>query len=609
MRCSPSLAGLALVVFAGPLSAQYDVPEDAVIVTATRVPRTADETLASVTVITREDIERRQVRSLREALRSVPGLSITNSGGPGKASSVFLRGTESDHVLVLIDGVKVGSATTGTTAFQDIPVEQIERIEIVRGPRSSLYGSEAIGGVIQIFTRRGEGPITPSFSVSAGSHETYGATAGVSGGTDRTTFNASASVLDTEGIDACRDFAGCFAEEPDKDGYQNIAGSLRFGYQFGDNAEMNLHWLRAQGETEFDGSILNESEILQEAYGVRFRLAPADSWDIGLLAGRSGDEADNLKDGVFVNRFDTQRDVVSLQNDFFLGAGHIATVGFDHQNEEIESTTPFPVTSRDNSAVFAQYQAAAGAHRAELSARRDDNEQFGGHTTGGAAWGYEFAGGPRVRASFGTAFKAPTFNDLYFPGFGNPDLEPEESRSVELGVSDRARWGDWSLSLYQTEIDNLIGFDATFTAINVDRARIRGLEATHGARWRAWNVTTSLALLDPENRSPGANHGNLLPRRAEEALAVDIDRAFGRYRLGLALYAEGRRFDDLANERRLGGYALVDVRAQYALARHWRLQARLANLFDKDYETAMFFNQPGREFFLTLRYQPLAGSR
>ncbi len=583
-----------------------EIPQDAIVVTATRTAHTADDTLASVTVITRQDIERLQARSIEDLLRGELGVSISNNGGPGKATSVFFRGTNSDHVLVLIDGIKVGSATLGTTAFQDIPVDQIERIEIVRGPRSSLYGSEAIGGVIQIFTRKGGGPLKPFVSLGGGSHRTYDGTTGISGGGEKSWFNASMSGFHTQGINACSGSltAGCFTIEPDKDGYRNNSGALRGGYRFGNGTDIDVHWMQADGANMFDGSSVNESKSVQEVYGGRFRFTPMTPWQVTLLTGRSHDDSDNFKDSVFKSRFNTRRDVESLQNDFSIGSKQLFTIGFDYQNDNVNSTTAYPVTSRDNQGLFTQYQGTFAKHDLQASLRRDDNEQFGNHKTGNAAWGYSFGDGLRLTTSYGTAFKAPTFNQLYFPGFGNPNLSPEESRSIEVGVNNKTDWGRWALNAFKTEIDNLIAFDATFTPANIDSARIRGLEAKLGSRFAEWDVNTGLTLLDPQNLAAGTNNGKILPRRAKQALRVDADRAFGPYRFGTTLRAEGHRYDDLANTSRLGGYTTVDLRAEYAFARDWFLQARIENLLDKNYETAAFFNQPGRGFFFTLRYQP-----
>lgn len=578
-----------------------------VIVTATRTAQTAAETLAAVTVITRKDIERRQAQSVQDLLRGTAGFSIANNGGAGKATSVFLRGTESDHVLVLIDGVKIGSATLGTAAFQDLPVELIERIEIVRGPRSSLYGSEAIGGVIQIFTRKGRGPVKPSLSLSGGSFDTYDASAGVSGGDEREWFSAQLSGIDTEGFNACDGTpagAGCFTDEPDKDGYRNSAGALRGGLRFDNGAEADLHWLRSSGDTEFDGSFVNASESMQQALGGSLRWSPLDAWQMTLAAGQSRDESDNFKDGAFQSRFDTERDSFTFQNDVTLADTQLLTVGLDYQDDRVDGTTAYAVDARDDTGLFTQYQGAFGGHDVQLSLRRDDNEQFGNHNTGGVAWGYALRNALRLTAAYGSAFKAPTFNELYFPGFGNANLHPEESRSLEVGVAGDIGTGRWSLNAFGTRIDELIGFDASFTPTNIDEARILGIEAVLGIQLAGWDFDTNLTLLDPENRSGDANDGNVLPRRARQSLRFDADRQVGKFTFGTTLFTEGKRYDDLANNRTLGGYTTLDLRGEYRFAQDWRLQARVANLFDKDYETADFYNQPGRSLLVTLRYQP-----
>ncbi len=591
-------------------AADNAAPLDTVIVTATRTVQTVDETLAAVTVITRQDIERQQAQSVQDVLRGTPGLSIANNGGAGKLTSFFLRGANSNQVLVLIDGVKIGSATTGMAALQDYPIDQIERIEIVRGPRSSLYGSEAIGGVIQIFTRKGGGALTPSFSVGGGSYNTFKTSAGVSGGGERGWFNANVSGMNSSGFNACngKPFpggAGCFTVEPDKDGYHNKSGTLRGGYRFGNLAEVDLHWLRSEGQVHYDGSFQNESKSAQQVYGGRLLLKPQDALRLSLAAGRSQDDADNFKDGIFSSRFNSERDTVSLQGDISIAAYHRLTGGYDYQSDHVDSTTVYSVASRDNKGLFAQYQGAFGAHDVQASVRHDKNQQFGEKATGGLAWGYAINNQVRMTANYGTAFKAPTFNDLYWPGFGNPNLKPEKSRSIELGLRGTPAWGSWSAHVFQTAINDLIGFDpATYAPINIDSARIRGVEGTVSTQFAGWSMNSSLTLLDPKNRASDANNGKVLPRRAEQTLRVNMDRGFGHYRAGATLFAEGERFDDPANTRTMGGYATLDLRVERALAKNWLVQARIANLFDKRYETASYFNQAGRNFFITLRYQP-----
>lgn len=577
-----------------------------VVVTASRTAQSADASLASVTVITREDINHLQAQSLPDVLRGVAGLTISNNGGAGKATSVSLRGTNSDHVLVLVDGVKIGSATLGTASFQDIPVAQIERIEIVRGPRASLYGSEAIGGVIQIFTRRGGGALTPSASFTAGSYGTYNTAAGLSGGGEQGWFNFKLNQQNTSGFNACRGslVAGCFTNEPDKDGYHNSSLGLNGGYRFDSGMTADAQVLRANSKNKYDGTTVNESEGVQQVLGGSLKFAPLQAWNMTLRAGSGQDDSNNFKNGVFKTRFNTQRDSLSLQNDFSLDTDHLLTAGIDHQNDRVDSTTLYTQSARSNDALFGQYQGGFGAHSLQASARRDNNQQFGGHSTGGLGYGYAVSDTTRLTASYGTAFKAPTFNQLYYPGFGSATLRPELSRSVEVGVAGRNTVGKWSLHAYQTDITDLIGYDATFTPVNINTARLTGLEGQLKTQLSGWDVNSTLTLQDPRQTS-GVNQGKLLNRRATETARVEVVRDFGKYRLASSVYAEGRRYDDLANTdtKRLSGYGLLDVRAEYRVTKEWLVQGRIDNLLDKQYETAQFFYQAGRGVYLTLNYQ------
>ncbi len=434
-----ALCGASSLSLAEPVSLADQV------VTATRTAQTASQSLAAVSVIDREDIERSQARSVPELLRQVPGVSLANNGGFGKNTTLFLRGTESDHVLVLIDGIKVGSASAGLTAFQDLPVELIERIEVVRGPRSSLYGSEAIGGVIQIFTRRGDGQgAKPFFSAGYGTHQTLEGSAGVSGGAGNGWYSLGVSSFDTAGINTKR--AGTAGYEPDRDGYRNLSGNLRGGYRFDNGLELDGTLLRAKSHNDYDQVFGNSgfnanADGEQNLVGGRARFTPFDPWLVTLQAGRSEDKADAYQDGRFYSRFDTRRDSLSWQNDLTLAEGHVLTLGYDWQKDEISSSEAFSVDSRLNKGWFAQYLGQYGRQDWQLSLRRDDNQQFGVHDTGSAAWGYALSDALRFTVSYGTAFKAPTFNELYYPDYGNPDLDAETSRSLEVGLSGTHGWG------------------------------------------------------------------------------------------------------------------------------------------------------------------------
>jgi len=601
---------------------------DEVVVTGTRTDVAVTDSLVPAQVIDRAEIERTQARSLPELLRGRAGISLTNQGGAGKLTSVFLRGAESDHVLVLVDGLRVGSATAGLASFQDLPVDQIERIEIVRGPRSSLYGSEAIGGVIQIFTRRGGDGFLPHLRLGAGSHRLREASAGFGDRGDRGWISADGAYQRTDGFNACRgrgpdpsipfDFgAGCFTDEPDADGYRNASVSLRGGFELTEALTLEGHLLQADADNEYDGSVFggNETETTQRVAGGKLTWTPDERVTLAVQAGRAADFSDAYfrANGVrsYVNTFDTRRDTASVQADYALSDAHLLTLGGDWQRDEVASTTRFAIDRRDNAGAFVEYQSRFGAHRVQGSLRNDDNQQFGSHTTGSLGWGLTLDRSLRLNASVGTGFKAPTFNDLYFPFGGNPDLKPEESTSLNLGLGQYTDAWTWTFNVFETRIDALTGFDSAFDLVQVDEARIRGAELTFAASFAGWDLSAEFSHADPRARAPrtaeGApnpNFGNLLPRRAPRSGRIDVDRGLGAFRFGATLNGAGARYDDAANIRRLPGYGTLDLRAEYAFSADWTLQARATNVFDRHYETIAFYHQPGREYGLSLRYRP-----
>lgn len=587
---------------------------DALVVTATRVEQPVSEVIGAVSVITRSDIERRGARSVQDLLRGETGLNVTNNGGLGKLSNVFLRGADAEQVLVLVDGVRVGSATSGTTAFELLPIDQIERVEIIRGPRSSIYGSDAIGGVIQIFTRRAN---QPSLSVGYGSHETSSVTGSFGLASDAAWLSASSSHLESEGYNSCSGApfppgGGCFTYEPDADAYRSASGSLRAGYRWS-RAEIEASALYAQGTTEYDGSFANENDFVQRVASVRAKFEPTDAWAVSLLIGDSRDQHDNYFDDpvlddarTFSSRFDTQRSHASLQSDWQVARDHMLTLGADYFDDSVASDVLFEQVSRDNVGVFAQYQVQLGAHRLLASARTDDNEQFGRHETGNLGWKWSLNEHWSLTAGWGTAFGAPSFNDLYYPGFSNPNLEPETSESYELGIGWANANVTVSLNAFENNVDDLIVYDATvFAPNNLNRARVRGIEADVDTAIGDWRLSLGFSALDARNRTEGTEFDHYLPRRARQSGHFELGRSFSQFDLRARLTAEGSRYDDVFNLNRIAGYAIVDLSFDYAISPSWTVQGKIGNALDREYRTVRFYDQDDRTFFVTVRFHPI----
>ncbi|QTF91578.1 TonB-dependent receptor [Halomonas sp. BM-2019] len=564
------------------------------VVTATLAPRTADESLASVTVLDEATLRRQDPASLTDLLRGQPGVDVTTNGSFGKQSSVFMRGANSDQHVLLIDGIRLRSATAGIPAWQFLDPRLFQRAEIVRGPRGSLYGADAMGGVVQLFTPEGEaGDPQPRVSVGGGSFNTQRYSASLAGGSGGTRYYVAGSRFETDGVPV--------REGGEDKGYDNTSGLARLSHTFGNDAELGVLALRARGNTEFDGG---DTDFIQQVAGVYGELPITDRWRSRLTLSEARDESDTRDDfGDAV--FDTQARTARWENTVDFGP-HELIAGIEHSEDRVSSTTPFDETSRDNTAVFAQGLLDLQPLSVQLSLRHDDNQAFGEEVTGSLALGYALDSRHTLRASVGTAFKAPTFNQLYFPGFGNPDLEAETSETFELGVRAQYQRLFWDLAAYQTNIDDLIAFtlqDGRFAPFNVDEARIRGVELTTGVELADWALATALTWIDPENRETG----NRLVRRATQSLRLDVDRELGDWSLGGSWIAQNHRYNDAANEERLPGFGLVNLRAGWAFAPMWSARLTVENALDKEYATARFFDgadfiNAGRAAFLSLHF-------
>ncbi|HVS26945.1 MAG TPA: TonB-dependent receptor [Burkholderiales bacterium] len=584
-----------------------------VVVTGTRVSQKASQSLQPVTVITADEIAESGQQTLVEVLQSRAGVEIASNGGFGQPSSVFIRGANSDHTLVLIDGLRVDSATTGTTAFENIPLNQIERIEIVPGPLSSLYGSEAIGGVVQIFTKSGRYAPGVSASIGYGTFDTRTASAGVNERFHDTDFSFNAGYLISGGFDATKpsiDAPGTppafLVHNPDRDDYHNTNYSLKLAQHFGAAAEAGITAFQSYGNTRFDSGPLTDDINRQtlSTFSLYSRNQLSSAWQSLLRFGLGRDN--QVISGAFPGFFRTSQPQFTWQNDFKLASGSVIA-GFEYLDQEVASTTTYTRTSRDVRSFFAGYVGELGQQGVQLNVRNDDNSQFGNKTTGSLGYGYRVNSNLRLRAGVGTAFKAPTLNDLYFPGFSNPNLQPERSRSYETGVNLQVGNHRLSLTYFDNRITDLIVFvfdPVTFTGMpqNINQAHIKGAELSYQGSFAGFRTNAQFTVQNPVNSLTG----QLLQRRARQHGSFAVNRTLGPWKFGAELVTSGARFDSVNEDptTRLHGYALYNLTASYAFARDWSVNARWNNVFNRNYELVQNFNTPGSNVFFALKYEP-----
>jgi len=597
--------GLALIA---PLRAQEAALQPTIEVTASRVAETVDTSLADVSIITRADIDASHAPDLLEVLRLQAGLDVVRTGGAGEQTNVFLRGTNSNHVLVLIDGVRVASSNTGAFAFENLPLDAVERIEIVRGPRASYWGSDAIGGVIQIFTRKLDAPL---IAASYGSYHSADGSAGIGGWNDQGGFNVQVGARHVRGFSATNPGICAGPNDPycifnpDNDGMQNHNAVLQGAYKLGAQT-LSASVFRNEGGNDFDQG---HSHTLDQAAGVNLEGAVNADWQQHLSVGTAREDIDTP---AFASAYRSTREQASWTNDFAVAANQHVIAGLDYVHDHGISIAdsgfgaPYDV-SRNDAGAFAGWRTSLNVLDGEVSTRYDHNSQFGNALSGSGAIGWKIADDLRLTASYGTAFRAPNLSELYSPGYGgyyagNPLLNPERSRTTELGL-------DWRIDAtnrlgaraFATRVHDLVDFSGgtTFQAVNIERAAIDGVELTHAWHGGDWSIDTNVTLQNPRNADTDAQ----LLRRPKRKLNSLVERAFGeRLRVGAEFVASGKRDD--VNTVTLPGYALLNLRASYTLSRDWRLGARLENAFDRSYELAHGYNTAGRSGYLDLVWQP-----
>jgi len=618
-----SFALLPLVA-AVSLSAVAGTPVDeSLVVTANRMATPISEVLSPVSVMTAADIERLNISQMSELLSRMASIETPTSGGVGTSTSVYVRGGNTNHTLVLVDGIRINSATLGSTALQHLDVANIERVELVRGPSSSLYGADAVSGVLQIISKQVTGK---HFSVSSelGSNDWQNTGVRFGNGNGTTQWSLALGYEELGGFD--RTTLDTFLND-DEDSYRNTQLSGNLSHQWSDVASSRFSVQHNDGEIESDNECQNGAytevackpyaEFKQEVYNLDNTWQVTDSLLLKAQLAHSVDTSKNFDDvasSADVAGIDTfmitRKDTFVLQGDYRVSDTLALVLGGEYITDEVESTSAYSSKERDNKAFFGVVDYDLGKHSLQVGLRNDDNEAFGNHTTESVAWGYQLSDSLRVIASWGTAFHAPTFNDLYWPedpfGRGNPELSPEESENTELALKYSGEKQTFSAAVFKNNIDGLIEWAAVdvndpwgqWQPSNVDNAQIEGFELDYALTLDKLSATANYTWLDADNE----NTDMRLINRARRQLNVDLDYVVAAWRYGVSLKARSDFYADTNNTRRYGGYGVVDLRSHYALTPQLNLSATLINLFDKEFTERENFADAGRGFKVGFSY-------
>ncbi|KQR45905.1 TonB-dependent receptor domain-containing protein [Acidovorax sp. Leaf160] len=575
------------------------------VVTATRVERPLADLVADVSIVDRDTIERSGAVGVADLLARLPGAEISRNGGQGSSSSVFLRGAESRFTAVYIDGVRVDSQTTGGAMWEQIPLAQIDRIEVLRGPAAAVYGSDAIGGVIQLFTKKGEGKPAPYAQVGLGSRGTRTAQAGVSGGAGMVDYSLGISHERSDGFNA----RTTPTANPDDDGYRRTSGNARVGLQIDPRHRIEGTLLASNLESQYDNSakVDDRNHHQLRTGGLSWAARWSDSYTTRLQATTSRSEYRTTPS--FYETETTLRNYL-FQNEWRLGA-HLFTAALERREDELRNPAASASATelrgeRSQNALALGYGVALGAHSFQANLRRDDDSEFGGKSTGSLAYGLALTPQWRATVSAGTSFRAPTLYQR-FSEYGVATLQPESGRNIEAGL----RWteGDSSVGVvaYRNRVRNLINFGAPGTCANtfgcyesIGRAEYSGVTLSGSHRMAGVNLRGSIDWQDPRDLDTGRQ----LARRAKRHASLGADTELAGWTWGAEVQASGRRFNEAANTNVLGGYGLVNLYASTRVARDFTLLARVENLSDKRYETARTYATEGRTLYVGLKWAP-----
>jgi vitamin B12 transporter len=578
-----------------------------IVVTASRLRQPLSQTLRHTTVLTEGDIRASAAPDLPTLLRQQAGIEIAQSGGLGTQSSLFLRGANSNQTLVLLDGMRIDSATTGATAIDQIMLADIERIEVVRGNVSAIYGANAIGGVVQIFTKLGAGTPAGRFQAGMGSYGSRSIQASHGGQVGTTRYHLGIAHLDRDGFSAARaEFIPTpFVFAPgdrDRDGYRNTTFTLNLTHEWRPGHGLSLLARASRGEVEYDGTFSNRSEQDLDALQLVSENRITDVWSSRLQLGSSRDSLDSFLDGTPASRVHTRNRQVDWLNTVHIAPGQDLTLGLGLVNQRVSSDMTYTRNRREIKHAALGYLAEIDRHGLQLNARYDDYSDFGTHTTGSVGYAYAFLPGWRFIANAGTAFRAPTFNDLYNTAWGgNPNLRPEKARNVEAGL----QYAKGSLSSrvmrFQSRTKDLIVYQWPGGNVNVGRAEVDGWEGSLAARLAGFDLDLGLTWQDPRNADTGAR----LLRRAQRLGSLQVRRAFGPASISAEVKASGSRGDIHAttfSSVRLPGYTVVNLSGEYRFNPSMQARLRIDNVFDRDYSLVHGYHTPGRSGMLQFEW-------
>ena len=612
--------------FTANVFADTELKTSDVFVTATRTPIPKNNVIADTTTITEEEIKLAGSSSLSELLQRQPGIEISNNGGSGKVSTLLLRGTSSTHSVILLDGMRIDSATTGFTAIENIPLSQIERIEIVRGPSSSLYGQDAIGGVIQIFTKQGLNGFKPYLSYGYGKYDTSILQGGVRGGDEKTTYAINLSTQNSKGFSAFEPNPNSSANifNIDDDSYSNRSASASLTHKINEKFNINFQYFLSQGKNKYDNRYANWYPTIdwkntqdQESFSGTFNAQLNHLWKSSLKLGRSVDDyvekqryiSGNYRE--LDNVYKTTQDQITWQNDILLPLGSLVLL-YEKLDQKINVTdTSYSKKDRQNDAYMIGYNLNFNKHNYQVNLRKDFNSVYNDTSTGNIGYSYEVSPNWSFATSIGSAFRSPTFNYLYAGSSANPDLQPEKSKNFEASLRYKYDSDSFSLVTFKNKITDFIVSDSTtgYKPYNINTAEIFGATLSSAHFIDHFQIRTSFTLQSPSNESTGKD----LPRRSNFYGNLGLNYYVRDWNLGFEATGSGSRYNDAENLYKIPGYIKTNLFAEYQINQDFKMNARIDNVLDKNFTYAyegnpnsdgFRYQTPSQNFFISLRYEP-----